>query len=112
MKKSFIILTLLLTFSFVNAQDNKFAAKRASNAIAFISSEMDLTDEQAQFIEKTLYTKYADNGFKIKGKDLTDEQKKEVYRTAAAVTRKLLRQEFSNKEVMSINKLERQSFKK
>jgi hypothetical protein len=73
---------------------------------------MDLTDEQAQFIEKTLYTKYADNGLKIKGKDLTDEQKKEVYRTAAAVTRKLLRQEFSNKEVMSINKLERQSFKK
>ena len=55
MKKSLIIFTFLLTFSYVNAQENKFAVKRASNAVSFISSEMDLTDEQTQFIEKTLY---------------------------------------------------------
>ena len=112
MKKSLIIFTFLLTFSYVNAQENKFAVKRASNAVSFISSEMDLTDEQTQFIEKTLYTKYAENALKIKGNNLSQEEKKEVYSKAAAATRKLLRQEFSKEEVMSIIRLERQSFKK
>jgi hypothetical protein len=73
---------------------------------------MDLTDEQTQFIEKTLYTKYAENGLKVKGNNLSQEEKKAVYSKAAAATRKLLRQEFSKEEVMSIIKLERQSFKK
>ena len=112
MKKSLIIFTFLLTFSYVNAQENKFAVKRASNAVSFISSEMDLTDEQTQFIEKTLYTKYAENALKIKGKGLSDAQKKEVYRTAATTTRKRLRAEFSKDEVQSIIDLERESFKK
>ena len=43
---------------------------------------------------------------------LSQEEKKEVYSNAAAATRKLLRQEFSKEEVMSIIRLERQSFKK
>ena len=64
------------------------------------------------FIEKTLYTKYAENALKIKGNNLSQEEKKEVYSNAAAATRKLLRQEFSKEEVMSIIRLERQSFKK
>jgi hypothetical protein len=102
MKKSLIIFTFLLTFSYVNAQENKFAVKRASNAVS----------EQTQFIEKTLYTKYAENALKIKGNNLSQEEKKEVYSNAAAATRKLLRQEFSKEEVMSIIRLERQSFKK
>ena len=75
----------------LQAQDNKYAAKRAANAVAFISSGMDITDEQAQFVENTLYTKYAENGLKIKGNGLSDEEKKEVYRTAATTTRKRLR---------------------
>jgi hypothetical protein len=112
MKKVLFIITFLLTFSYVNAQENKFAAKRAAKAVAFISSEMDFTDAQAQFIEETLYRKYAGNGLKIRGKGLSKEEKKDVYRTAASAARKLLRQEFSKGEVLSIIKLERQSFKK
>ena len=96
----------------LQAQDNKYAVKRAANAVAFISSGMDITDEQAQFVENTLYTKYAENGLKIKGNGLSDEEKKEVYRTAATTTRKRLRAEFSKDEVQSIIDLERESFKK
>ena len=55
MKKSLIIFTFLFTFSFVSAQQNKSAAKRASNAVANILSEMQVSDEKAQFLEKTLY---------------------------------------------------------
>ena len=36
MKKVLFIFTFLLTFSYVNAQENKFAAKRAAKAVAFI----------------------------------------------------------------------------
>ena len=61
MKKVLFIFTFLLAFSYMNAQENKFAAKRAAKAVAFISSEMDFTDAQAQFIEETLYSKYAGN---------------------------------------------------
>tara|TARA_B100000767_G_scaffold85995_1_gene82670 strand:+ start:727 stop:1041 length:315 start_codon:yes stop_codon:yes gene_type:complete len=80
MKKSLIIFTFLLTFSYVNAQKNRYAVKKASNAVALISSEMELSDEQTQFLEKTLYTKYAENGLKIKGKDLSQEEKKKYIR--------------------------------
>ena len=112
MKKVLFIFTFLLAFSYMNAQENKFAAKRAAKAVAFILSEMDFTDAQAQFIEEILYSKYAKNGLKIKGKGLSNKEKKVIYRKAASATRKLLRQEFSKGEVLSIIKLERQSFKK
>ena len=112
MKKVLFIFTFLLAFSYMNAQENKFAAKRAAKAVAFILSEMDFTDAQSQFIEETLYRKYAGNGLKIRGKDLSNEEKKDVYRTTASATKKRLRQEFSKEEVLSIIKLERQSFKK
>jgi hypothetical protein len=112
MKKVLFIFTFLLAFSYMNAQENKFATKRAAKAVAFILSEMDFTDAQAQFIEETLYSKYAKNGHKIKGKGLSNKEKKVIYRKAASATRKLLRQEFSKGEVLAIIKLERQSFKK
>jgi K+/H+ antiporter YhaU regulatory subunit KhtT len=57
MKKVLFIFTFLLAFSYMNAQENKFAAKRAAKAVAFILSEMDFTDAQAQFIEETLKLK-------------------------------------------------------
>lgn len=112
MKKSLIIFTFLLTFSYVNAQKNRYAVKKASNAVALISSEMELSDEQTQFLEKTLYTKYAENGLKIKGKDLSQEEKKEIYKKAFVSTRKVLREQFSEEEVKFIIRLERQSNKK
>ena len=112
MKKSLIIFTLLLTFSYVNSQENKSAAKRASNAVANILSEMQVSDEKAQFLEKTLYTKYADNALKIKGKNLSQDEKKKVYRNAFTTTRKVLREQFTETEVKSIIRLERQANKK
>tara|TARA_B110000116_G_scaffold198151_1_gene172918 strand:+ start:97 stop:333 length:237 start_codon:yes stop_codon:yes gene_type:complete len=78
--------------------------------VAFILSEMDFTDVKAQFIEETLYSKCAKNGLKIKGKGLSNKEKKVIYRKAASETRKLLRQEFLKGEVLFIIKLERQIF--
>lgn len=112
MKNLLIIFTFLFTFSFVNSQENKFAAKRASNAVTTILSEIELSDEKAQFLEKTLYTKYAENALKIKGKNLSQDEKKKVYRNAFITTRKVLREQFTETEVKSIIRLERQANKK
>lgn len=112
MKKSLIIFAFLFTFSYVNAQENRPAAKRASNAVSLISSEMELSDKKVQFLEKTLYTKYADNSLKIKGKGLSNDEKKKVYRNAFTTTRKVLREQFSEEEVKFIIRLERQSNQK
>jgi hypothetical protein len=112
MKNLLIIFTFLFTFSFANSQENKSAAKRASNAVTTISSEIELSDEKAQFLEKTLYTKYAENALKIKGKNLSQDEKKKVYRNAFITTRKVLREQFTETEVKSIIRLERQANKK
>ena len=61
MKKSLIIFTFLLTFSYVSAQENRSADKRSSRAVALILSEMELNNRNfedvladAQLKEKKL----------------------------------------------------------
>jgi predicted aminopeptidase len=109
MKK--IILTCLLfvlTLS-IQAQEDKYAAKRAANAISFISSNMEISESDATFLEKTLYNKYATNASKIRGKDLTNDEKKQIYRSAFVETRKKLMDVFSKAQVDEITVLERKA---
>jgi len=112
MKK--IIFTSIFTILsfFTEAQENKFAAKRTANAIEYISSKMDLSDSNMKFLKETLYNKYSTNASKIKGKDLTEEEKKSIYRAAYKETRKKLLSIFNNEQVKMITELERESFKK
>ena len=111
MKK--IIFTFLFTIlSFITeAQENKFAVKRTANAIEYISSKMDLSESNIEFLKETLYNKYSTNASKIRGKDLTEEEKKSIYRAAFKETRQKLMSVFSNDQVNMITKLERESFK-
>jgi len=112
MKKSILLFTFLITFSYINSQENKFATKRAANAVSVISSEMDLTESQAQFLQETLYAKYSENLLKIKGKNLPAAAKKEIFKNGAATAKKRLLEKFSKEDVLKINKLEKQSIKK
>ena len=111
MKK--IILAFLFTIIsfFAEAQENKFAAKRTANAIEYISSKMDLSESNIEFLKETLYNKYSTNASKIRGKDLTQEEKKSIYRAAYKETRQKLMSVFSNDQVNMISRLERESFK-
>lgn len=108
----------IITFAFVffafiaQAQENKFAANRAENAVALIASSMDISEEDAEFLQQTLYNKYASNARKIRGNNLSAEEKKEVYRSAAKENRKILMSKFSKEKVQKIIELERKSFKK
>ena len=37
MKKSILLFTFLITFSYINSQENKFATKRAANAVDYFT---------------------------------------------------------------------------
>lgn len=111
MKKIIFVFLFTIISFFAEAQENKFAAKRTANAIEYISSKMDLSETNIEFLKETLYNKYSTNASKIRGKDLTQEEKKSIYRAAYKETRQKLMSVFSNDQVNMITRLERESFK-
>lgn len=112
MKKIITFCTILLFTLFAEAQENKFAEKRAANAVSLITSNMDISDTDVVFLKKTLYNKYATNASKIRGKDLTDDEKRQIYRSAFKETRKKLMTVFTKDQVDKITEFEKMSFKK
>ena len=111
--KKIIITCALVMFAFIaEAQENKFASKRTATAVEYISSNMDLSEANVEFLKETLYNKYASNVSQIRGKNLSEEEKKQVYRDAFVQTRKKLMTVFSKEQVGKITKLERESHNK
>ena len=112
MKKIILVSIMAFFVTFTQAQENKFAADRADNAVSLITENMQISDSDIVFLRETLYNKYASNAAKIRGKNLTEDEKKQVYRSAFTETRKKLMNVFTNDEVKKIIKLEKESFKK
>ena len=112
MKKIILVFIIAFFVTFTQAQENKFAANRADNAVSLITKNMQISDSDITFLRETLYNKYASNASKIRGKNLTEDEKKQVYRSAFMETRKKLMNVFTNDEVKKIIKLEKESFKK
>ena len=106
--KKIIIAVILFTAVSIHAQKKKnYVEKRAKTISEHIITEMNLTKDQAIFLEDILYEKYSSNASKIRGKNLSKEEKKEIYRAAFIETIKKLSEQFSKKEVTQISKLER-----
>ena len=112
MKKIILVSIIAFFVTFTQAQENKFASNRADNAVSLITKNMKISDSDIAFLRETLYNKYASNISKIRGKNLTEDEKKQVYRLAFTETRKKLMNVFTNDEVKKIIKLEKESFKK
>ena len=112
MKKIILISIIVFFVTFTQAQENKFAANRADNAVSLITKNMQISDSDIVFLREILYNKYASNASKIRGKNLTADEKKQVYRSAFTETRKKLMKVFTNDEVKKIIQFEKESFKK
>jgi len=112
MKKIILVCIMAFFATFTHSQENKFAANRADNAVSLIKANMKISDSDIVFLKETLYNKYASNALKIRGKNLTEEEKKQVYRSAFQDTRKKLMEVFTNDQVKKIIKLEKESFQK
>lgn len=86
---------------------NKYAQKRANTITEFIASQMTFPEQKVIFLNKTLYQKYASNAKKTRGKNLSQDEKKVIYKATFSATRKKLLEEFTNIQVTEISKLER-----
>lgn len=109
-----LALTILLMFStlFLCAQENRFAMNRSQNAVKLITSQMQISENNVDFLQQTLYNKYTSNIEKIRGKGLSNDAKQQIYREAAKKTKGILMTVFTKEEVMKIIKLEKESFEK
>lgn len=107
MKK--IILILFLGSSFVSFAQKIPAqiAKKATAASEYIASELNFDENQKQDIFTILSEKYDSNRKKIRGKDLSSEEKREIYKASFIETKNNLLEKFTMKEVNMINKLHR-----
>ena len=109
MKKIILVSVMAFFVTFTQAQENKFAAKRADNAVSLISENMQISDSDIAFLRETFYNKYASNASKIRGKNLTEDEKTNL---SFCIHRNSVEVNVFNDEVKKIIKLEKESFKK
>lgn len=105
MKKIFLFVLFagLLTTGY--AQKQSYAEKTSKENASIISKEMDLNKERAAFLETTLLNKYNSVSKQTKGKDLSKEDKKAIYKESHQSFVKNLSEKFSKEEINKIKEL-------
>jgi len=86
---------------------NKYAKNRANVISNYIALKMNLNEANKQNINTILYEKYASNAEKTRGKNLSQDEKKIIYKAAFAETKAKLSNKFDSDKVSQIIKLER-----
>lgn len=110
----FTILVLVLSLWSVQgfSQHKKSThQKRAEAQTAYIADKMDLNEDQKTFVYEVLIKKFKMNTDQLKGKELTQEQKRAIYKETNKKTRVLLATKFSKEEIDRINKLQSEANK-
>ena len=102
MKKTINIIVLMLLISFnSNAQDN-YQIKRATSFSEHATTQLKLTKEDQKFLYDTYIDKFINQKEKIKGKDLSDEEKKQVYKASRKELVKTLNTRFDAEKTKAI----------
>jgi len=103
---------LIITILFMSAGFITFAQKiptniikKATAASEYIATELNFDENQKKDIFTILSEKYDSNRKKIRGKDLSDEEKRKIYKASFIETKNNLSEKFTMKEVNMINKL-------
>ena len=86
---------------------NTYFNKKAQVISSYIINTLKLPDTKGQFLLKILTEKYDYNTGQIKGKNLSQAEKKVIYKKTFSDTRKKLSTQFTKKEIAEIEKLER-----
>jgi len=102
MKKKINILVLIFLISFnSNAQDN-YQIKRATSFSEHATTQLKLTKEDQKFLYDTYIDKFINQKEKIKGKDLSDEEKKQIYKASRKELVKTLNTRFDAEKTKAI----------
>ena len=89
-----------------NDRSNSWADKRSKIIGNYIAGEMLMNKNQKEFIIDVLYSKYARNNNLTADNNLTDIQKELIYKETFSLTKDILLEKFTKKQVDSILKYE------
>ena len=105
--KTISITILLICFTInVQAQQKKtYPQKRAADYTEFISSEMNMNADQETYLHEVLLNKFETNSKRNKDNNLSQEEKKQLYKQSFKETSTKLSEQFSKEEVDQINEL-------
>ena len=112
MKKVILFILLAGFLTTANAQKQSYQEKKADSDTEFISTKMSLSADKTIFLHEVLLEKYQETSAEIKGKDLSQEEKKAIYKASYKKTSEKLANQFSKDEVKEIFALLKEQNKK
>ena len=102
MKKTINIFFVLLLCSFNSFAQNNYQTKRATSFSEYAAKQLELSQEDQKFLYDTFIAKFVKQQEKIKGKDLSDEEKKQVYKASRKELVKTLNGRFDSEKTKAI----------
>ena len=102
MKKTINILVMMLLISFNSNAQNNYQIKRATSFSEHATTQLKLTKEDQKFLYDTFIAKFVKQQEKIKGNDLSDEEKKQVYKASRKELVKTLNGRFDSEKTKAI----------
>ena len=106
-----IILLLTLTYS-IAQKPNKFHIERANMLTNYIADNIELGEDDKQFIYNVMLDRGVNATNQIKGKNLSQEDKKAIYRAEYKNAATKLKDKFGNKKGNKIMALSNEARKK
>ncbi len=104
-KVVFLFLFVTMTLSISAQQKNVYAEKVAKGASEHCAEEMSLNASKQEFLYAELYAKITATQKQMKGKDLSQDEKKAIYKKSNKEYVAVLSAEFSKDEIKQITKL-------
>jgi len=112
MKKIIALILFCGFLSTANAQKQSYQEKKATTNAQHIAESMDLNDSTKTLLYAILLGKYDETSKQIKGNDLSNEEKKMIYKKSFKQTNQKLSALFSKEEINTINALLKEQHKK
>jgi hypothetical protein len=112
MKKIIVLILFCGFLSTANAQKKSYQEKKATTNAQHIAESMDLNDSTKTLLYAILLGKYDETSKQIKGNDLSNEEKKMIYKKSFKQTNQKLSVLFSKEEINTINTLLKEQHKK
>jgi hypothetical protein len=112
MKKLTFLIVLCGFLSTTNAQKQSYQEKKATTNAQYIADKMDLNDSQQTKLYSILLGKYKQTSKQIRGNDLSNEEKKIIYKKSYKDTNDKLSVLFSKEEIKTVNVLLKEQNKK
>ena len=106
-----LLLTFFLSLGVFAQEPTKWEKSRAGMFTSYISNNMEINEEQKAFIKSVMLERILEARTKIKGNNLSSEEKQRVYRTAFANAQAKLEQEFDKKTARKIMSLSNEARK-